>query len=63
MMYGNTDDVLEVKSPSLREGVLNVIEATRKVMSGEPLEPVDLVINRIPREAIDAYWEDVLKNT
>ena len=63
MMYGNMDDALETMSPSLRERVLEVTEATRKVMNGEPLEPVELVINRIPQEAIDTYWKDVLKHT
>lgn len=60
MMYGNMDDVLETMSPSLRERVLEVTEATRKVMNGEPLEPVELVINRIPREVVDAYWDEIL---
>jgi hypothetical protein len=63
MMYGNMDDVLETMRPSLRERVLEVTEATRKVMNGEPLEPVELVINRISQEAIDTYWKDVLKHT
>lgn len=61
MKYANSDDLLDTMRPALREQVLEVIKATEKAMNGEPIDLPELVINRIPQEAIDNYWEDVLK--